>query len=288
MATIDQGLVTIDAPNLSVAWARAFLAVTAAPPYEVAPLIVSFRVGAKEAPVEEPAIRAALEECLVESGMQEIDTVAGTIFPQSLWQRAKGDRHRLFSDYLRNLPAYVSMAPGKNGRGLYFARLIAFNTDPKTGKCLGTGSLALPDGGNQLEFIIKHLNPGMRRSCFQASIFDPARDHLESPYLGFPCLQHVTFVPNFTTGILQTNAFYANQYVFERAYGNFLGIARLCNFVGREAGLAGDRVTCFIGVEQYGTRPGAGAALGRLRSVAVQHSGTQSRERDANQAMAGG
>ena len=39
--------------------------------------------------------------------------------------------------------------------------------------------------------------------------------------LGFPCLQHVTFAP--TDEGLCVNAFYATQYMVERAYGILLG-----------------------------------------------------------------
>ena len=270
---IDSGPESICAPNLSVAWARAYHAVSTAPGREIAPLIVSFSGVGGDEPEEVPAIREALDATLAASGMQEAHTVANTIFPQSLWRRADGDRARLFSRYVERLPDYVAMAPRKNGRGLYFARLIAFDTDPKTGQREAAGTAGVPDGGNQLEFIIRHLAPNKRRSWLQASIFDPARDHTESRYLGFPCLQHLTFVPNFGSGLLQLNAFYATQYVFEKAYGNLLGLARLGAFVASQADLRLGRVTCFVGVEQLGDRPAQGPALQALHAAIEPHVG---------------
>jgi hypothetical protein len=91
---------------------------------------------------------------------------------------------------------------------------------------------------------------------FQASIFDPLRDHTRSGQLGFPCLQHVSFVPNFPAKTLMLNAFYATQQGFERAYGNFLGLCRLGAFVAHEVGLTFDRMTCFAGVEKMDEPPG--------------------------------
>ena len=37
----------------------------------------------------------------------------------------------------------------------------------------------------------------------------------KAPYLGFPCLQHLSFVPDFHDGALALNAFYATQQLYE-------------------------------------------------------------------------
>lgn len=87
----------------------------------------------------------------------------------------------------------------------------------------------------------------------QASIFDPKRDHVRSAQLGFPCLQHVTFVPN--DGGLIINAFYATQQIFEKAYGNYLGLCRLGHFMAHEMGLTLERMNCVIGVEKLDFGP---------------------------------
>jgi tripartite-type tricarboxylate transporter receptor subunit TctC len=64
---------------------------------------------------------------------------------------------------------------------------------------------------------------------WQATTFDPARDHSATAQLGFPCLQHVSFVP--TKAGLVANAFYATQQLFDKAYGNYLGLAQLAAFM---------------------------------------------------------
>jgi thymidylate synthase len=80
----------------------------------------------------------------------------------------------------------------------------------------------------------------------QASTFDPQRDHVSSAQLGFPCLQHVSFVPD--RGGLTMNAFYATQQIFDKAYGNYLGLAQLGAFMATQMGLQLCRLNVFIGV----------------------------------------
>jgi hypothetical protein len=223
---------------------------------ELAPLVVSVTGFGNGEPVENEIVRTALDTCLETNKLQSVHTVANTIFPQSLWRDAEGDRKLFYATYLENLPSYVEMARKKNQLGLYFARLIAFHTDHKTGERLSyvPQDLEAADG-NQLEFIIEHCRSPWRRSMFQASIFDPLRDHTRSAQLGFPCLQHVSFVPDYNAKTFMLNAFYATQQAFDRAYGNYLGLYRLGAFVAQEAGLTFTRMTCFVGVEKMDNRP---------------------------------
>ncbi len=243
--------------NLSLAWARMFVRLAERTDEELAPLVVSVTGFKNGETMEDGTVRNALDACLEATERQCVNTVANTIFPQSLWDISKGDRKEFYATYLENLPSYVDMALSKNGRGLYFARLIAFYTNPRTGERLPyipTGGEV--DDGNQLEFIIENCRPKTRRTIFQASIFDPLRDHTRANQLGFPCLQHVSFVPDFAAKTLKLNAFYASQQGLDRAYGNFLGLCRLGVFVAHETGLTFERMTCFTGIEKMDKRPG--------------------------------
>ena len=252
----------INQSSLSLAWAEAFLAVRATSGHRLAPLTVSFEGFDGPVIIEDPVIRSALDAVMADTGMQKIQTVANTIFPHALWRRAHGDRQAFYAAYRENLPEYVAMARYKNGRGLYFARLIAYDLDHKTGERLPhIPPDAIPEDGNQLEFIIQRCHKGVRASAFQASMFDPARDHSRAALLGFPCLQHVTFAPSFSEGTLLLNAFYATQQLFEKGYGNYLGLARLGLFVAQQTGLSLARVTCFVGVEKMESRPRQGPLL---------------------------
>jgi len=225
----------IEADNLSVAWGRVWQHISRPGGGEVSPLVVSVTGFDNSVVREVQAIRNALDTALAAHGDQTVHTVANTIFPQSIWRLAKGDRKSLYALYLKIFPRLQALERAKNSRGLYFERLIQYNAGQH---------------GNQLEFIIQQHNsrPGVRRSMFQASVFDPDRDHKESAQLAFPCLQHVTFVP--IKGYLQVNGFYASQLLFQKAYGNFLGICRLGAFMASQMNLHMGRMTCFVGIEK--------------------------------------
>ena len=183
---------------------------------------------------EDPTLRAALDDLLKKKGYNKVENVAFTIFPQSVWRISRGDRNRLFALYRETFPRWQTMNRRANGRGLYFERMIMY----------GRG----PCDGNQLEWILSQFNTrkGVRRSMLQATTFDPGRDHVASAQLGFPCLQQVSFAP--TPAGLVTNAFYATQQIFDKAYGNYLGLARLGAFMAQEMGMSPARLNVMVGV----------------------------------------
>ncbi|GET43878.1 thymidylate synthase [Microseira wollei] len=246
----------IEETNLSHAWSRAFLHVIDNPGKEISPLLITLTGFNNGMPNENKDIREALDSCLTANDDQQVDTVANTIFPSSLWRLSQGDRHKLFDIYLNTLARYKALEQHKNRRGLYFERLISF----------GSG----PNNGNQLEYIISQYKSrtGVRRSMFQASIFDPARDHVPDPRLGFPCLQHLSFVPQKNSLIM--NAFYATQQLFNKAYGNYLGLCRLGNFMADEMKLSFERMNCFVGVEKMDNINKTSPTLEQLKEVARQ------------------
>jgi len=244
----------IEETNLSHAWSRAFLHIIDNPGKEVSPLLITLTGFTNGISNEDQAIREALDNCLKINSEQSVHTVANTIFPASYWQRSNHDRNKLFDTYLANFPRIQALEPNKNHRGLYFERLIAF----------GSG----PNNGNQLEYIISEYKsrPGVRRSMFQASIFDPARDHISTAQLPFPCLQHVSFVPQKNT--LTMNAFYATQQLFNKAYGNYLGLCRLGDFMAHEMELRFERMNCFVGVAKMDNINKTSPTLEELKKLA--------------------
>ena len=224
----------IDDTNLSRAWARLLLQVLAGAGTEVAPLILSLSGFSQNgAAVEDPAVRQALDRLLKRKGRLMVDDVAFTIFPQRLWEMSRGDRARLFTLYRATFPRWQAMNRKANGRGLYFERMVMY----------GRG----PCDGNQLEWILSQSSrKGVRRSMLQATTFDPGRDHVASAQLGFPCLQQVSFEP--TAAGLVTNAFYATQQIFDKAYGNYLGLAQLGAFMAHEMGMPLARLNVMVGI----------------------------------------
>jgi hypothetical protein len=67
-------------------------------------------------------------------------------------------------------------------------------------------------------------------------------------------------------GKLAVNAIYPTQFLFERAYGNYLGLCRLGLFVSQELKLELAQVTCYVGIA---VRADSGVAKSRLTGLAT-------------------
>lgn len=218
--------------NLSRAWGRAVRPMLGRGGVgEIAPLCVSISGFDDGVAREDTSIREALDGALAAGNNQDCHTVANTLFPESLWN-SSAPRAALFKRYAFSLPRLLK-ASKKNRHGMYFQRLVE------------GGPAKHP---NQLDFVIETYlsRKGVRRSALQVAVYNPLLDQTKAAQRGFPCLQHVTFAP--VGGGLNVNAFYATQYAFERAYGNYLGLCRLGRFMAHELGLTLARVTCFTGI----------------------------------------
>ena len=227
------------ADTISGAWIDAFLYLLGQPGgVSMAPLqvqVTGLRTGDDIA--QDVEVRQALDKLLVGGGRSKCETVANTIFPSKAWNR-EAPRGLLFERFIRMWPS-IRRHPA-NRRGTYFQRMIAYGAEPK-------GDLS--DGINQLEHMISTWEGGNhRKSALEAPIVDPRRDHTHSRRLGFPCLHQVSFVPLGTNGAdgLRVAAFYPTQYYVEKAYGNFLGLARLGQFVAHEMGLELRDIVCSV------------------------------------------
>lgn len=234
---MNKGPLCIQDTNLSRAWVRSFLEVMQPGVEEIAPLVVTVTGIVDNQPAVSTFTKQILDDELVKKGYYSCDTVARTIFPNSLWNPDM-ERGKLFDRYIYVLPE-LRQSASHNKYGLYFERLIAFG----------------PDKINQLDHIIRTYQSGNhRRSALQASIFDPSIDHTNQRQRGFPCMQHVTFAPCSNNGLAVT-AFYAIQHLFERAYGNYLGLCNLGRFMAHELGLQLTQMTCIAGVAKIGNVP---------------------------------
>ncbi len=236
--------------NLSETWAKAVIKCWNSRGQILTPGLVHFSVGDDLWQLESPNIRKILEcelsAAKVPSFINKsyVETVSGTIFPESIWQRCNNDRKRLYDYYLKIWPRIKKNPLNRNG--VYFQRLIAFD-------CVDSKSM------NQLEFIIKQWESGNHRhSALQAAIFSPHKDHRNGPYLGFPCLQHVVFHPNGSNGSngLSVVGFYVNQLLIEKAYGNYLGLYRLGKFMASQMGLELKYIMCIATNLKISNSPG--------------------------------
>lgn len=233
----DQSILPITGKNISHAWANAFIKCYETPGGILNSAVVRIKTDEETGTPETPELREIVEiqlrSLLKKSAVQSVvETVAGTIFPESIWQFAKGNRHNFYTEYEKMLP-FIRRIPA-NRNGIYFERLIAY-----------------PSNGDkpvrQLDHIIDTFHKGNHRhSALQAAIFDPRTDHSDARQLGFPCLQQVVFYPNGANGKdgLSVIAFYANQTLAEKAYGNYLGLYRLGKFMAKEMGIKMKEVVC--------------------------------------------
>jgi len=178
-----------------------------------------------------PDIRAGLDAELSRQGLQSIDTVANTIFPQSLW-RSSQSRQEFFDRYRQMVPKLKRFRG--NNRGLYFDRLTEW---PSAGA----------EPLNQVEAVVRRITSerqgrGPLRFVYDMSVFSPRHD--KRP-MGFPCLAYLNV--KLDGDRLRLTAHYRNHYFVERAYGNYVGLARLQGFIAGEAGLSVGPLTCISG-----------------------------------------
>ena len=222
----------IEEDDVSKAWARAILRLLDKGVKEVSPLIVNINLSQQRS-VETPEIRAAADAELEKyDKCFSCHTSANTIFPSSLWNPEK-ERQHLFDRYLRLLPRLKQCK--QNRMGIYFERLIAFN-----------GS------NNQLNHILNAYEKGVtRRSEFQAITVSPDEDQCYNPQKGFPCLRQVMFI--LTPEGLILSGVYGVQYIFDRGYGNYLGLVHLGRFMAHEMKIPLVRVQCTTTIATLGT-----------------------------------
>jgi thymidylate synthase len=229
----------IEEANISHAWRKLFHHSIEAPTDSLSPVMLTTRGVSVDAINEDLNIRTILDKALHDNGHSSVDTVANTLFPKTLWNRAL-PRQRLYERYLDFAWRRVRKCSG-NVRGTYFQRFIAYDLNV-------TQPIKDQKAVNQLEHVIDtwKTHENHRHSALQLSVFDPTRDHRHNRQLGFPCLHQVAFTPAGTNGKdgLSVTGFYATQTLFEKAYGNYVGLCRLGQFVAHELGLSFIRMTC--------------------------------------------
>ena len=237
--------IVLASSNLSHAWGALFLHTLRRRRGALAPVVISVGDFASQLPPEDESIRAALDEILTQLDKNPCHVSAMTIFPHKPWVRRGMPGCGEFSTFCldRFLPRLKKL-DRRNQNGTYFERMMGF-TGIKAGKDRQI---------NQLEFVIALLrNPDRRprQSALQIACFDPAKDHAGQPVRGFPCLQQVSVTYD-DGGRFALNAYYPTQYVFDRAYGNYLGLCHLGDFLAHETGLQFARMTCFVGRPELG------------------------------------
>lgn len=228
----------IQGESVTDCWLKTLNAMANARHWRLSPMVAQFKTGTPR-PEYADDLECDLNTYLESKGKPYIHTTAGTIFPQSL----AGGSADVFDRFDR-IWKHVKKQKG-NGYGHYFRRLMAFNE--KNGEPV-----------NQLKHIIDTYNgiegvrpPVHRRSALIALTFDPNIDHTAQTRRGFPCLQQICLVPK-NDGKVTLNAIYAMQHLADKAYGNYVGLEHLGNFMAGEMGLELDEVNCIASILELG------------------------------------
>jgi hypothetical protein len=254
--------VAVTGADLSTAWLAACRAMS-----RTAPAAYHTVVRIHDPVTEDHRIRTRIDEIFAAADLQPVDTVAGTIFPAAIAATSR-DHLELTRRYLTMLPTLKRLAR-TNSRGTYFSRLIHFPG---------------PEGPvNQLDAIITRLrsetaNKGFRSgpltACYEAGFTAPgdgdAAAALALPVrapgpdtgilMGFPCLSHCSFQLD-RSGTLHAMAHYRSHYMVEKAYGNYLGLGQLLNYVATQAGLMTGELTVTAGYARLDHRRRLSALL---------------------------
>lgn len=235
--------------NLSYAWGRAFL-VAMNGSKDLMPLTISIAV-TDGLPIEDLRVREAVDSALADTGKYSCAISAMTVFPFKFWNLSGRPHVSEFSKlYMTQYLARLRARDRLNRKGTYFERMIAFaGVRGKDGKILN-------ETKNQLEHTISLWpkngeGPRPKQSSLQIACFDPVKDLNRARRGGFPCLQQVSFTYD-DAGGLAVNAYYPTQYIFDRAYGNYLGLCHLGYFMAREMDLELVRLNCFVGRPELG------------------------------------
>lgn len=208
---------------------------------------------------EDASIRHGYDALLRDLRMQSAETVAHTIFPSG--PAAESDSpDALVARYVDSYPTLRRFGPNK--KGTYFGRIVAYPSP--------TGDL------DQLTPLIRKLaqeleTPGPMSARYEVGIGaahdiddDTARDgeHEEGPGVAevavpifaphkdtgrraFPCLSLLSFQLN--AGQVHLLAQYRYEYLVEKGYGNYLGLARLLEYVAESVDLTPGQLTVTAG-----------------------------------------
>jgi hypothetical protein len=252
MSTRPPELILAD--NLSHGWGKAFIKVMEATPRTLSPMMLS--IGFANGHVaEDDRIRSGIDEALARKPRKYVSaTSAMMIFPHDQWERrGRPPRDQFFRWYLELFLPRLKARNRLNRTGTYFERMIAYRGTKRPRRARDPEVVVK----NQLDHIISiwHRDRARgtrpRQSALQAACFDPAKDHTGQKLRGFPCLQQVSFGYD-DDGGLAVEAYYPTQYIFDRAYGNYLGLAHLGQFMAHELGLRLTRLNCFVAHPELG------------------------------------
>ena len=180
----------------------------------------------------ETAIEAAYENLVDRRGLPSIDGVAATIFPRSFYQfNCRRDRHVLYARY----PEFRTRALrlfGKRTAFSYLSRLISWQP-------VGVNAPI-----NQLETFITRMreHKAKREAWYFYPTIDPTRDL--NKIMSGPCLTAIDLKYEIEHNTLNLYASYRDHEFAEKAFGNYVGLCHLLEFLCEQTEARLGAVTC--------------------------------------------
>lgn len=227
----------VAARDLSTAWLETVAMVQEGPGRKMFHTFTSI----DEPLAERPDIRDACDTLLADWNRPDVKRVANTIFPAAMaasspTPEALAERYRATYDTLRRFPG--------NAKGTYFGRIVAYPGEHGPRDQLSGLIDKLRREAEDARSMSARYELGITAPDTDVStpIHTPDRDNGRR---AFPCLSMCSFqLDNDRVHLL---AQYRYEYLIEKAYGNYLGLARLLEYVATAAELAPGRLTVVAG-----------------------------------------
>jgi len=247
----------ITAPNTSVAWLQAIEYLL-----QVGGQCSNLQVCIEQPLITDPGIHQSYEQLLTYHGLRTLKQVTYTIFPRSLYLEVERDPVSLFDRYNRPGGVYERLRRRHRGRfgwGSYFRRMTCFPTTDGVGNLITINQL-----GNLIQMLQDRVY--VHRSAYTIFISVPGEDARRTR--GGPCLNYIALQLQ-TTKILNILAVYRNHDFIQRAYGNYLGLAYLMEFLCDQTEYKMGMLTCLSSHATIANVGGVGSWPGKheLRSV---------------------
>lgn len=175
----------------------------------------------------EPIIQENYVRFCESKDIKNFSIPAQTIFPKKAYQILKCDRKKLYYKFPR---LHKSL---KGGWGSYFDQMINWNVR-------GSGMKPV----NQIEDIINRINDRERvlAAAYTIQITNP-KDHTARTR-GLPCLHYILLQLDSVTNTMSMLAVYRNHDFAIKAYGNYVGLGHLLEFLCHETGFNIGCLTC--------------------------------------------
>lgn len=214
------------AANISEGWLDAVRLVEATSNYKAVHVLIRIL----DPTTEDDTIRHAAQKLIddynashTRAELPDIETTRNTIFPAS-WAGRHPEPEDLARYYRERYTKEGIRGFANNARGTYFGRIVAY---PR-----GNGD----DPADQLTDTVRKLrdelaHPGAKSSRYEINIYNERKDR--NP-LSFPCLAHLSV--HLHEGRLHMQAVYRNESLVARAYGNYLGLGQLQDYMAQQAG----------------------------------------------------